>query len=97
VSDVVKAVKKVKGMNQYEVKTVTVTLRITGMTCDECVATVRSALQAVKGVVDAKITLEKEEAIVTYQPAEVTLEGLINAVKRAKGMNRYSAEVQEGK
>jgi len=50
-----------------------------------CVGTVRSALLAVKGVTRAKVTLEPGEAIVTYNPAEATIEDLIKAVNSADG------------
>lgn len=50
-----------------------------------CAATVRSALLSVKGVTRAKVTLEDQEAVVTYNPAEATIEDLIKAVNSADG------------
>lgn len=97
VNDLVKAVRTSKGMNPYDAQAVsaTVTLTVTGMTCDQCVAAVQSALLAAKGVTDAKVTLEPAEAVVTYDPSKTKPGDLIKAVKDAKGMNHYSAEVQK--
>jgi copper chaperone CopZ len=46
---------------------------------------VRSALLSVKGVTRAKVSLEDQEAIVTYDPAQATVEDLIAAVNNADG------------
>jgi copper ion binding protein len=93
----VAAVRASKGMNAYnaQVASATVTLTITGMTCDLCVEAVRSALVAAKGVEDATVTLEPAEAVVTYDPAKTKVGDLVSAVKKAKGMNQYGAEVQK--
>ncbi len=56
---------------------------------------VRSALLAVKGVTRARVTLENHEALVTYDPAEATVQDLIAAVKQANGLNPYSATVKK--
>ena len=45
----------------------------------------RSALLSVKGVTRAKVTLEQHEAVVTYDPAQATIEDLIAAVNGADG------------
>ena len=45
----------------------------------------RPALLSVKGVTRAKVTLEQQEAIVTYDPAQATIEDLIAAVNGADG------------
>ena len=46
----------------------------------------QSALQSVKGAKEAKVSLEKNEAVVTYDPDVVKVEDLIKAVKSARGM-----------
>jgi len=46
---------------------------------------VRSALLSIKDVTRAKVTLEQQEAIVTYDPAWATIEDLIAAVNGADG------------
>ena len=45
----------------------------------------RSALLSVKGVTRAKVTLEHQEAVVTYDPAQARIEDLIAAVNGADG------------
>lgn len=71
-----------------------VTLTISGMGWGSCVSTVRSALQSVTGVKEAKVSLSDEEAVVKYDPDKVKVEDLIAAVKNAQGMSRYSAKVK---
>ena len=58
-------------------------LKIQGMTCNHCVMRVAKALKAVTGVQDAKVDLQKSEAIVTYDEAKVALEKLSFAVVEA--------------
>ena len=55
----------------------------------------RSALLAVKGVTRATVSLEKQEAVVTYDPHEATLDDLIAAVNRAEGLVPYTATKKE--
>ncbi len=45
----------------------TVTLTVTGMTCQHCVAAVREALQAVEGVQEAEVSLADNRATVKGQ------------------------------
>jgi len=56
---------------------------------------VQSALESVKGVKEAKVSLENHEAVVTYDPDLVKVEDLIKAVKNAKGMSTYDATVKK--
>jgi copper chaperone CopZ len=56
---------------------------------------VRSALQAVKGVKEAKVSLENHEAVVKFDPEQVKVEDLIKAVKEARGMNAYEGKVKK--
>ena len=55
----------------------------------------QSALAAVKGVKDAKVSLESKEAVVIYDPGTAKVEDLIKAVKEARGMNPYDAKVKK--
>ena len=57
--------------------------------------TLTSALQSVKGVKEAKVSLERNEAVVTYDPDVVKVEDLIKAVKSARGMNSYDAKIKK--
>jgi copper chaperone CopZ len=56
---------------------------------------VRSALEEVKGVQEANVSLEKKEAVVKYDADVVKVEDLIKAVKNARGMNAYDAKVKK--
>jgi Cu+-exporting ATPase len=66
----------------------TETLTVTGMTCGSCKRRVENALTAVPGVADARVDVAGSAAVVAYDPATVTPERLIDAV-RAAG---YAAE-----
>ena len=54
----------------------------------------QSALEAVKGVKEVNVSLEKKEAVVKYDPDAVKVEDLIKAVKEARGMHSYDARVK---
>ena len=62
---------------------------VTGMTCAACQARVQRALSAEPGVIDASVNLVTRSAAVRYDPAAVTPQDLIEAV-RATG---YDAEL----
>lgn len=53
------------GKNKQEEKTMTKTIKIEGMMCSHCEATVKKALEAVDGVVSAEASHEKKNAVVT--------------------------------
>lgn len=55
----------------------------------------RSALESVKGVKEAKVSLQNQEAVVKYDPDLVKVEDLIKAVKNAHGMSSYDAKVKK--
>ncbi len=57
----------------------------------------QSALESVKGVKEAKVSLENNEAVVKYDPDLVKVEDLIKAVKNASGMHSYSARAKTEK
>ena len=54
----------------------------------------RSALQEVKGVKEAEVSLADNEAVVKYDPEVCKVEDLIQAVKKARGMSQYDAKVK---
>jgi copper chaperone CopZ len=58
---------------------------------------VRAALLAVTGVTRARVTLDPDEALVTYDPARVKVEDLIAAVGKATPPQDqvYSAKVKD--
>lgn len=59
------------------------TLKIKGMTCNHCVMRVAKALKSVPGVQDARVELQKAEAVVSYDETAVSVEKMTDAVKDA--------------
>lgn len=59
----------------------TVRLRVEGMTCGGCVIGTRKVLTRLPGVTKADVSYERREAVVTYDPAKVTVAQMIAAVK----------------
>jgi len=58
-------------------------LKVSGMTCATCSATVESALQGVEGVSEARVNLGTETASVEYDPSKADLSEMVKAVKDA--------------
>ncbi|MHB8846010.1 MAG: heavy-metal-associated domain-containing protein [Nitrospirota bacterium] len=61
----------------------TTTLKVQGMTCNHCVMRVAKALKAVPGVQDAKVDLNKAEAVVTYDEGKVSADQFPSVVSDA--------------
>jgi copper chaperone len=61
----------------------TTTLKIGGMTCQGCVASVTRVLKAINGVSDAQVSLEANEARVTYDANKTSLAALSQAIEDA--------------
>ena len=56
----------------------------------------QSALEHVKGVTEAAVSREREEAVVKYDPDITKVEDLIKAVKEASGPHGpYDAKVKK--
>jgi len=58
------------------------TIRVEGMKCSKCTASVEKALKATPGVERVELNLERKEAVVEYDDAKVTeskLREVINA------------------
>jgi len=60
-----------------------VTLGISGMTCGGCVRSVTNVLKALDGVAKADVSLEKNHAVVEYDPGKVQLAQLKRSVEEA--------------
>ena len=56
------------------------TLKIKGMTCASCEATIQLVLEKTPGVDSAAVSYERGEAVVKYDPAKVTPEKLARSV-----------------
>ena len=52
--------------------TKTVTIRVEGMKCGKCSASVTKVLKATDGVEDAQVSQEKGEAVIKYDDAKLT-------------------------
>jgi copper chaperone len=61
----------------------TTTFDINGMTCSGCVNSVTRVLQAVSGVVDAKVTLTPGQAKIQFDPALANVSLLKAAIEDA--------------
>ncbi|KAK9826100.1 hypothetical protein WJX81_003066 [Elliptochloris bilobata] len=61
----------------------TARLRVSGMTCSACSATVEAALEAVPGVAHAAVSLLQQEALAEYDPKHASEEALVVAVEDA--------------
>jgi copper chaperone len=61
----------------------TVTLKVHGMSCGGCVASVTRVLRAIPGVGEVAVTLEPGTATVTYDPQLAGLPALARAVEEA--------------
>ncbi|MBW3567621.1 MAG: mercury resistance system periplasmic binding protein MerP [Proteobacteria bacterium] len=61
----------------------TVTLSVPGMTCATCPITVKNALTQVDGVIEAKVTYEPKEAVVTFDDGKTSVDTLTEATKNA--------------
>lgn len=66
-----------------------VTLHVEGMTCGGCTIATRKVLERLAGVRKADVSYERREAVVTYDPATVTVGEMIGAI----GTLRYTATV----
>ena len=60
-----------------------VTLKVDGMTCGGCVASVERVLKAVPGVVAVKVQLSPGRAEVNFDPARTQVAALKTAVEAA--------------
>ena len=61
----------------------TVTLKVDGMTCGGCVASVTRVLKAVPGVDDVAVTLKPGEARIAFDPARTGTAALRSAIEGA--------------
>ena len=53
------------------------------------------ALEDLRGVKDAKVSLRDDEVVVTYDPDKVKVEEMVTAVNQARGMSKYEATVKK--
>jgi len=68
----------------------TVTLNVSGMTCEACPITVKKALQKVPGVSKIDVLYEKKQVVVTFDDGKTSTEALVKATTNAG----YPSEVE---
>ena len=61
----------------------TAQIKVEGMTCGGCVASVKRALQQVEGVANVEVSLAEAQARVQYDPARVNESQLRSAIEDA--------------
>lgn len=61
----------------------TITLKISGMTCGGCVASVERVLKGIDGVDQADVSLEQAQATVNYAADKVDIARLRSAIEDA--------------
>ncbi len=61
----------------------TVTLNVSGMTCEACPITVKKALQKVPGVSKIDVQYEKKQVVVTFDEAKTNVDALVKATTNA--------------
>ena len=59
------------------------TIPVTGMTCNNCANTVSRNLKRLPGVADARVSYASERAVVSYDPAQVQPEQMLQAIDAA--------------
>lgn len=63
-------------------KEATTEIKVKGMTCGSCVVTVKKALTQTKGVKSADVSLEKAQATVVYDDAQVNEQQLRDSINK---------------
>jgi len=61
----------------------TTTIRVSGMTCMGCVASVKRVLGGLGGVSSAEVTLDPSQATVTYDSGKIALQVIKTAISDA--------------
>jgi mercuric ion binding protein len=61
----------------------TVTLNVSGMTCEACPITVQKALQKVPGVSKIDVLYEKKQVVVTFDDSKTNTDALVKATTNA--------------
>ncbi len=69
-------------------------LKVGGMTCATCVATIEKALRGKEGTIDVQVNLGAEKAYVTYNPNEITIPNMKQAIE-ATGYQYLGLEGEE--
>ena len=60
-----------------------VTIKVAGMSCSGCVRNVTGVLKALPGVTDVEVSLDEAQAAISYDPAQVNVDRLRQAIMDA--------------
>jgi copper chaperone len=71
-----------------------VRLRVSGMTCDDCVRHVKKAIMSLDGVLDANVDLKQGDARIVYRPEKVRPEDILS-LRIFRPPSHYSAAIEE--
>ena len=66
----------------FNVKTMTATILIEGMTCAGCAESVRQTLARLDGMKAVEVRFQERQVVLTFDPAKVTLGQLIEAINQ---------------
>jgi copper chaperone len=61
----------------------TLVLKVAGMSCGGCVKSVTGVLEALPGVSKADVSLERNEAVISYEAGKVSREQMVQAIDDA--------------
>ncbi|KAA8922719.1 heavy-metal-associated domain-containing protein [Thermoplasma sp.] len=70
-----------------------VVMKVYGMTCDDCVVTVKKGLESVPGVISADVSLPEKKAEILIDENKVSPESLEDA--QVFKVTRYRGEVRK--
>ena len=73
----------------------TVTLNVSGMTCEACPVTVKKALQKVPGVSKIDVQYEKKQVVVTFDDTKTNVGALVKATTNAGFPSTIHSEGQK--
>jgi len=60
-----------------------ITLNVGGMTCQGCVCSVKKVLESILGVEQARVSLERSQAIVSFDPEQTGVDAFKAAITAA--------------
>ena len=69
-------------MSGFVADTQRVTIKVAGMFCESCEATVHAMLKRTRGVYSAKVDVKRGEAVVAYDPKQTTPQALADVINR---------------
>lgn len=75
-------------------KVINTSISIKGMTCSSCEIRVESTLKKLAGVLDVKVSLAENKAMITYNSEMITLDKMIEAVNN-EGYTAFEAKDKE--